>query len=80
MSYLGHVISNKGVAMDMDKVRAIMEWETPKNLRELREFWGLTGYYRKFVAGMLKSHNCYPHSLKKTILDDRRKQVKLLIH
>lgn len=50
VSYLGHVISSEGVPMDMDMVRAIMEWETPKSFRELRGFLGLTDYYRKFVA------------------------------
>lgn len=50
IGYLGHVISEQGVDVDQDKVTAILEWPLPTNLRELRGFLGMTGYYRKFVA------------------------------
>ncbi|WVZ22270.1 hypothetical protein V8G54_000814 [Vigna mungo] len=42
-------ISKKGVEMDQDKIKAVMEWEEPKNLRALRGFLGLTGYYKRFI-------------------------------
>ncbi|XP_014506223.1 uncharacterized protein LOC106765974 [Vigna radiata var. radiata] len=47
--YLGHQISEQGVEMDQDKIKAIVEWGEPKNLKALRGFLGLTGYYRRFV-------------------------------
>jgi hypothetical protein len=49
VSYLGHVISAAGVAMDPTKVQAIPEWPAPRYPRAVRRFLGLAGYYHKFV-------------------------------
>ena len=51
VNFLGHVINQNGVQMQLDKIKSILNWSIPKTVKQLRGFLGLTGYYRKFIKG-----------------------------
>ena len=49
LRFLGHVVSASDVSVDPEKVKAMMSWERPKSVFEIRSFLGLAGYYRRFI-------------------------------
>jgi hypothetical protein len=49
--YLGHNISEEGIAVDPEKVEAIRKWSAPRNVVEFRSFMGIAGYYIRFITG-----------------------------
>jgi hypothetical protein len=60
VQYLGYIIDERGVHMDLAKIQVIRDWPTPTILTELRNFLGLANFYRRFVLGF--SHITWPLS------------------
>jgi hypothetical protein len=46
---LGHVVSSKGIEVDKDKIKVIVDLLVPTNISELQGFLGHTWYYRRFI-------------------------------
>ena len=51
VTFLGHVVSEKGVKPDPRKVQCVVDWPIPRNTTDIRAFLGLCSYYRRFVQG-----------------------------
>ena len=49
IQYLGHIISGEGIAPVPEKLESIQKMLPPRNPKEVKQFLGLIGYYRKFV-------------------------------
>ncbi|KAJ9544937.1 hypothetical protein OSB04_024644 [Centaurea solstitialis] len=52
--FLGHLVNKEGIHVDPTKIEAIKKWEAPKTPTEIRQFLGLAGYYRRFIANFSK--------------------------
>ena len=49
VTYLAHVLSKDGVACDPSKIEVIKSFPVPKNAQQLRSYFVLVNYYRKFI-------------------------------
>ena len=49
IQYLGHLISDKGIQPLPEKLESIAKMPVPQNAKQVKQFLGLVGYYRKFV-------------------------------
>ena len=49
VKYLGHVISEEGVATDPTKTENVKQWPTPSTAEEVQQLLGLASYYRRFI-------------------------------
>ena len=57
LQYLGFVLSGKGISVSPDKVKAVTDYPTPRNVKDVRGFLGLASFYRRLVprfAGVSK--------------------------
>ena len=49
VKFLGHMVSSQGIEPLPEKLDTIRDWPVPRCLRDVRAFFGLASYYRKFV-------------------------------
>lgn len=54
VAFLGHVVTNRGVSPNPDKIEAIKNWPLPRNPKEIKGFLGILGYYRRFIRDFAK--------------------------
>ena len=49
VKFLGHILTERGIEPNDDKLEVVKSYPTPKTVKQVRGFLGVTGYYRRFV-------------------------------
>src|SRR3954471_11365603 len=65
VTYLGHVISAKGIAVNPERVQAVLDWTLPESVKQVRSFLGLASYCRRLVENFSKVAKPLTELLKK---------------
>jgi len=65
VSYLGHMISKDGVKPDSSKILAVKDFPRPRTNKNIKQFLGLAGYYRRFIPNFSKIAKPLTNLLKK---------------
>lgn len=68
VSYLGHIIGENRVQSDPEKVNAVKNFCVPKNPKNIKEFLGLAGYYRRFIQGFCNIAKPLTNLLKNNLI------------
>ena len=67
VGYLVHIIDKNGVRPDPKKIIAVKNFPVPKTQKNIKQFLGLAGYYRRFIDGLSKIASPLNQLLKKDI-------------
>ena len=51
--FLGHVVSDKGLSTDPEKLKEVCEWPTPTSASVVRSLLGLCSYNCRFIFGLV---------------------------
>ncbi|XP_069618471.1 uncharacterized protein [Ranitomeya imitator] len=75
IEYLGHLVTPDGVLPLASNIKAVQEWPPPCDLREVRAFLGLAGYYRRFVPKFSQVVSPLNELLRGTALGPRNRPI-----
>ena len=67
VSFLGYIISPKGISMDPVKIDSILSWPTPTCVLDIQTFLGFANFYRRFIRNYSRIIVPITNLLKKTV-------------
>ena len=67
VQFLGHIVSAEGISPNPEQVAAVKDFKVPQNVKGVRRFLGLAGYYRRFIVNFSKIASPLYNLLKQDI-------------
>ena len=68
IDFLGMIVGKDGIKMDQEKVKAILDWPAPSNVKGVRSFLGLANFYQRFIQDYAQVVRPLNDLLKKDIV------------
>jgi hypothetical protein len=65
VEFLGYILTQDGIKMDLAKVKAVLDWPIPKTITEIQEFMGFANFYRRFIKGYSEIATPFTNLIKK---------------
>jgi hypothetical protein len=79
--FLGFLVSSRGIEMDPDKAKAIVNWPRPTTVKEVQQLLGLWNFYRRFIqnyAGIVSPITDLLKGKTKTIIWGKSQEAAFL--
>jgi len=76
---LGHIINEYGIKPDPNKTKTVLQYPKSTNVKEIKSFLGLSGYYRKFIKSYSLIAKSITNLLKKCVIFNWDTHVKRLL-
>ena len=67
MKFLYHIVSSEGIRVDTQKIEVVQSWPRPTSPTDIRCFFGLAVYYRRFVEGFSSISSILTKLTQKTV-------------
>ena len=71
VGFLRVVIELDGIKMEEEKVKGVLDWLTPKCIKDVQKFLGLANYYCRFIEGFASIARPLHDMVKKVGLDQK---------
>lgn len=76
LDFCGHIVGNGQVKPNAAKIQAILDWPTPRNVHEVRQFLGLASYYRRYISNFAQIASPLSDLLVEADSDLRKKKFR----